>query len=90
MTEEIILSGAEETLKPIIALLIGIHQLIENRDIGDVVGMPLEEFVRAQPHTVKLSIFWYPNSKPPFNAKRNEKFLTSIFLMLIKKSWTGR
>lgn len=75
MTEEIILSGTEETLKPIIALLIGIHQLIENRDIGDIVGSPLEEHVRAHPHTIKLTIFWYPKKEPPFTANAGEKLV---------------
>jgi hypothetical protein len=77
MAEEIILSGSEETLKPIIALLIGIHQLIENRDIGDIVGMPLEDFVRAAPHTTKLTIFWHPKKEPPFNGARDEKLVRS-------------
>ncbi|NEU76950.1 hypothetical protein PI95_031755 [Hassallia byssoidea VB512170] len=75
MADEIILSGSEETLKPIISLLIGVHQLLENRDIGDIVGMPLEEFVRAQPHTIKLTIFWYPNKTPPFSAGHSEKLV---------------
>ncbi|MBG1268249.1 hypothetical protein [Nostoc sp. WHI] len=66
MSESIILSGTEETLKPIIALLVGIHQLIKNRDIGDIVGVPLHEKVLSEPQTVKLTVFFHPNKEPPF------------------------
>jgi hypothetical protein len=70
--EEIILSGAEETLKPIITLLIAIHQLIENRDVGDIVAMPTYEFMRADPPTVKLTVFFSPSKEPPFRNKPGE------------------
>ncbi len=69
MSENIILSGTEETLKPIIALLIGIHQLIENRDVGDIVAMPLRDQIRAEPQTVKVTIFFNPSKEPPFKRK---------------------
>jgi hypothetical protein len=67
--EEIILSGTEETLKPIITLIIGIHQLIENRDVGDIVAFPIHEFLRAEPPSVKISVFFSPNKEPPFRNK---------------------
>lgn len=70
MPEEIILSGSEENLKPIIALLIGIHQLIENRDVGDIVAMPLIDKALAEPQTVKLTIFFHGNKEPPFTYPR--------------------
>ncbi|MBW4568045.1 MAG: hypothetical protein KME31_08480 [Tolypothrix carrinoi HA7290-LM1] len=66
MSEDIILSGSEETLKPIITLLIAIHQLIENRDVGDIVAAPMPEVVRAEPQSVKVTIFFSPNKEPPF------------------------
>lgn len=67
MSEQIVLSGSEESLKPIITLLIGIRQLIENRDIGDFVGSPLHDKVQAEPQTVKVTVFFHPNKTPPFN-----------------------
>lgn len=75
MSEDIILSGSEEMLKPVIALLVGIHQLIENRDIGDIVGIPLEQYVRAQQHTILLTLQWMPNKEPPFRPKTIEKLV---------------
>jgi hypothetical protein len=46
MTKEINLSGHEETLKPVITQFIALYQLLEERDIGDVYGIPVEEFQR--------------------------------------------
>lgn len=79
MSEQIILSGSEETLKPIITLLLGIHQLIENRDIGDFVGLPLPQALQAQPHTVKLTIWFYSNKEPPFKGKPGEPFVRACY-----------
>jgi hypothetical protein len=67
--EEIILSGSEETLKPVITLLVAIHQLIENRDIGDIVATPIFEYEKASPATTKITIFFSPNKEPPFRNK---------------------
>jgi len=93
MTEEIILSGAEENLKPIIALLIGIRQLIEHRDIGDVVAMPLIEKVLAEPQTVKLTIFFHPNKNPPFTYEKGQHQLKPCLnipdIDLRKLSWNN-
>ncbi len=65
---EIILRGTEETLKPIITLLIGIAQLLEAKDIGQFVGEPLIENVSAMPHTSKLKLILCNARQPPFTA----------------------
>jgi hypothetical protein len=38
MTKEIILSGSEESLKPIISMMIALTQLLEEKDIGQFLG----------------------------------------------------
>lgn len=53
MSNEIILSGSEETLKPIITLLIGINQLLESRPQAIVYGIPaaeVQEQRKFKPH----------------------------------------
>ncbi|RUT07279.1 hypothetical protein DSM106972_025400 [Dulcicalothrix desertica PCC 7102] len=77
--EEIILSGTEETLKPVITLLIGIFQMIENRDIGDIVAMPVPEYVRANPLTTKLCITYFSKKEPPFFSKKQDKIIKAIY-----------
>lgn len=53
MSDEIILSGSEETLKPIITLLIGINQLLESKPQNTVYGIPaaeVQEQKKFKPH----------------------------------------
>jgi hypothetical protein len=65
---DIILSGTEETLKPIITALIGVYQLLEDKDIGQFVGEPLIENVRATPHTSRLKLILSNVKHPPLKA----------------------
>lgn len=68
MTERIILKGRSEMLKPIITELLAIQQLIRNRDIGDFVGYPLDEYVRAKPQSLKLAVLFYSVQSPPWRT----------------------
>lgn len=77
--EEIILSGTEETLKPIITLFLALYQLIENRDIGDIVAMPVHEYVRANPLTTKLCITYFSVKEPPYYGKKKDKIIRAIY-----------
>lgn len=68
MTERIILSGKAAMLKPVITQIIALHQLIENRDIGEFVGSPIEEHVRARPQPLKIKILFYNVPSPPWES----------------------
>jgi hypothetical protein len=76
---EIILSGTEETLKPVITLLVGIAQLLENKDIGQFVGEPLVENVRSLPHTSRLKLILYSVPTPPWRGKPGEKLIKAEY-----------
>lgn len=65
MSNDIILSGNEETLKPIITAIIALRQMLEDKDIGQFVGQPIEESVRASPHTIRLVLTFYSINSPP-------------------------
>lgn len=69
MSTEIILSGNEETLKPIITQMIAMKQMLEDRDIGQFMGYPIEDYVRRVPPTIKLNIVWFSVKQPPFTQK---------------------
>jgi hypothetical protein len=73
--EEIIISGNEETVKPIITMLMGMHQLLNNRDIGQFVGEPLEDNVRAIPSLLTMKIVWYSAKEPPFQAPVGKRYI---------------
>ncbi|AFZ01636.1 hypothetical protein [Calothrix sp. PCC 6303] len=73
--EEIIVSGSEETVKPIITMLMGISQMLNNRDIGQFVGEPLEENIKAVPSLLTMKIVWYSAKEPPFQAPVGKRFI---------------
>lgn len=66
MSERIVLKGKAEMLKPIITQILALHQLIENRNIGEFVGDTLEEHVRPRPQPLKIKILYYNAPSPPF------------------------
>jgi hypothetical protein len=63
---EIILSGNEETLKPIITMCMALAQFFNDRDIGQFVGSPLEDNARAHPHSLRMKLIWYSKKSPPY------------------------
>ena len=69
MAERIVLKGRAEMLKPIITEILAIHQLIENRDIGEFCGSPLEDVVKAKFQPLKLKILFYSVSEPPWRPR---------------------
>ncbi|QSJ17687.1 hypothetical protein JYQ62_02070 [Nostoc sp. UHCC 0702] len=75
MSDDIILSGNEETLKPIITALIALKQMLDGKDIGQFIGQPIEEAVRASPHTTRLIITFYSVQNPPWKSISSEKRL---------------
>lgn len=70
MSERIVLKGKAEMLKPIITQILALHQLIENRNIGEFVGDTLEEHVRPRPQPLKIKILYYNVPAPPFESSR--------------------
>ncbi|GAA6621579.1 hypothetical protein [Scytonema sp. NUACC26] len=72
---EYFLSGNEETLKPIITMLVSIHQMIEDKDIGQFLGEPIEDHARVTPHTLKLTLIYYSVNEPPWKSDKPGKKL---------------
>ncbi len=66
VAERIILKGRSETLKPIITQILAIYQLIENRDIGEFCGSPLDEAVKSKPQALKIKLLYYSVPAPPW------------------------
>lgn len=72
--ETILLSGPEELLKPQIVSTIANHQLIANRDVGQIVGYDAAENVRAKPQLRRIVIKLHNFQEPPFirNGQRRQ------------------
>jgi hypothetical protein len=69
-SEEILsFSGTSEEVKQAVAIALPLHKAIEDRDIGQFVGEPLESYVSPEPLTRSLRLIFY--SKPEFPFSRN-------------------
>ncbi len=81
MTERVILSGREELLKLQITQIMAFYQLMENRDVGMIVGQPEEEWRYKQPRERHLSILFRSKEKPPWrlaNGKNPKQVTVTI------------
>ena len=64
--ERIILAGPEEVVKSAITNALAMHTIYQNRDVGQIVGVPLESYQRATANVRSLTISWYEKPKPPW------------------------
>ncbi|NJM18122.1 MAG: hypothetical protein HC907_05065 [Richelia sp. SM1_7_0] len=69
MSEKFIISGSASNVKKTINDLLAFRKIIGDRDIGDFVGYPVTEYVRASPHTIRLTVFYSTKREYPFKGK---------------------
>ena len=77
--ERIILAGPERPLRNAITQTLGHYQLIENRDIGSMVGMPADDYLRAKPQSIRLVITFYSNQQPPWQSRSGQRLVTATY-----------
>lgn len=66
--EMIVLAGREQNVRTSLMTTIATHQMINNRDVGQIVGMPANEQMLSQAPvtTLTLRLIYYPVPTPPF------------------------
>lgn len=87
MAGEIVLAGKEKIVlavnrtnyKSVVSQVIASRNLIENRDIGDFVATPVEDYVRAKAETIKLTIFFFNFQYPPFRERNGFRFVRATY-----------
>lgn len=84
--ERIILTGSEEVLKPLIVQTLAQHQLIENRDMGQIIGASIDESRRAQPQTQRILIKMFSQPSPPWKRKGHKLQSVSIKIPDVPRS----
>ncbi len=85
--EKIILAGNEQILKGGIIQTLASHQLIENRDVGSLIGMPVDDYLRAKPQTIRLVITFYSVKTPPWLAPDGQRLVKATYAIAdIKRS----
>lgn len=77
--EKIILAGNEQVLKQGIIQTLGHHQLIENRDVGSLIGMPVDDYLRARPQTIRLVVTFYSVQTPPWTAPEGQRLVRATY-----------
>ena len=77
----IVLKGRTEVLKGNITSVLALHQLLEERDIGQFLGYPIEDFVRRRrmsPLSLKVCFFSVP--RPPWQSRdKNKKLIRASY-----------
>ncbi|HEY9696756.1 MAG TPA: hypothetical protein V6D10_05805 [Trichocoleus sp.] len=65
-TEAYAITGKRELLKEEIQSVIHGYRNTYNKDIGQIVGLPAQDWYRAQPHRRKITIIFKDKEKPPW------------------------
>lgn len=64
--ERLIIAGPEDEAKTAIVHALANYQLVENRDVGQIVGDSAIDNLRADRHTLRIKIQMFPYPRPPF------------------------
>ena len=72
-SEKIVLVGSETDLKEQVRDTLIQHRLIANRDVGQIVGQPADDWFRAQPKRRQLVIEMNGRPSPPWQLKTGQR-----------------
>jgi hypothetical protein len=75
--ERIIIESPQELLIADTQNIIAHHQLIHNRDVGQIVGMPEQDYVSPRPQRRKLKIIFRAKAKPPWKMPDGKYAMTA-------------
>ncbi|WKT80721.1 hypothetical protein QYC27_10535 [Thermosynechococcus sp. PP45] len=64
--ESVILAGDTQSLKPAITSVLATYQLVENRDVGAIVGQPVPDYLAANPQSLRIIIEMMSVREPPW------------------------
>lgn len=76
--EAIVLSGTKQELKPMITGILATHQILQNRDVGQWVGEPIEYDFRAGVSDITVHLHYVNKKEPPFYGKNIRKAVVRI------------
>lgn len=77
--EKIILAGPQQALKASIVQTLSSYQLIENRDIGSMIGMPADDYLRAKPQTLRIIVVMTSVQSPPFISSNGQRLTRATY-----------
>lgn len=87
--ETLILKGDQLDLEEDILATMNNYRLIANRDVGQIVGIPAEDFVSAKPLRRSLTIIMKAKKEPPWkvNGKQAKNVTVTIPDAIVGLTW---
>ncbi|MGG6241856.1 hypothetical protein ACQ4N7_24800 [Nodosilinea sp. AN01ver1] len=80
--EKFVLAGPESDVRAQLTTVLTTHQMIEDRDVGQVIGQPLDEYIRARPlDGLRLQFKLYSLKTPPY-SRRGDKRLVEVVVTI--------
>lgn len=79
--EFVVIEDTQENVEAQITNYLGVHSLVENRDVGTVVGQPYDDWYTLTPQGRKLLLEFNGKEKPPFrdtDGKETRRVQVSI------------
>jgi hypothetical protein len=64
--EKMIFVGPEELVKESMVTTMSHYQLVDNRDVGQIVGQPAQDYVLSNRAGLRIKLELYPYNTPPF------------------------
>jgi hypothetical protein len=76
--ETIVLSGPQTLIQQNIEATLTQHRFIYNRDVGQIVGQPIEDYLRGGTQRRKLTIVFKSTEKPPWRASPGDAYTREV------------
>lgn len=77
--EKIVLAVNRANYKSLVSQVVANRKFIENRDVGDFVAYPIEDYVRPKTETIKLTVFFFNFQYPPFTQRSGFRFVRAVY-----------
>lgn len=77
--ETFVLAGPESEVRGQLTTVLTTHQMIEDRDVGQVIGQPLDDYIRARPlEGLRLQFKLYSLKTPPYSRRGSERLVEVV------------
>lgn len=74
--EKFVLAGPESEVRGQLTSVLTTHQMIESRDVGQVIGQPLDDYIRARPlEGLRLQFNLYSLKAPPYSRRGSQRLV---------------
>ncbi len=70
--ERIIFEAGQDSIISDVQMILAEHQLIYDRDLGQIVGMPEQDYVTPRPQRRKLQVIFRSKQQPPWRMPSGE------------------